>query len=87
MWVQKIHVCEKDYVWNHAAYNYENGKYLASIVDDLAIMGDEIIDVDDEARAIPTNFNEKKITERYRYKRLHILLFESYYQYRKFPSE
>ena len=24
---QKIHVCEKDYVWNPATCNCENGKY------------------------------------------------------------
>ena len=56
-------------------------------MDDLAIIGDEIIDVNDETKAIPTKFNEKKIIERYRYKRLYILLFESYHQYRKFSSE
>ena len=27
------HVCKKDYVWNPATYNCENGKYLASIMD------------------------------------------------------
>ena len=30
------HVCEKDYVWNPATFNCENGKYLASIMDDSA---------------------------------------------------
>ena len=30
------HVCEKDYVWNPATCNCENGKYLASIMDDSA---------------------------------------------------
>ena len=28
---KKHHICEKDYVWNAATWNYENGKYLASI--------------------------------------------------------
>ena len=37
-------VCEKDCVWNPATYNCENGKYLASIMDDSAIMYDEIIE-------------------------------------------
>ena len=35
---KKRHVCEKDYVWNPAACNCENGKYLANIADDSAIM-------------------------------------------------
>ena len=28
---KKIHVCEKDYVWNPASCICENGKYLASV--------------------------------------------------------
>ena len=31
------HICEKDYVWKPATCNCENGKYLASIIDDSAI--------------------------------------------------
>ena len=41
---KKRHVCEKDYVWNPATCNCENGKYLASIRNDPAIMCDEIIE-------------------------------------------
>ena len=37
----------------------ENEKYLASIIDDLVIMFDEVIE---EIKTIPTNFNEKIIT-------------------------
>ena len=40
---KKNHVCEKDYVWNPATSSCENGKYLASIADDSAIMCDEVI--------------------------------------------
>ena len=47
-------IYEKDYTWNPATCNCENGKYLASIIDDLVIACDEIIDAED------TNFNEKK---------------------------
>ena len=45
-WCQckKHHICEKDYVWNPATCNCENGKYLASIMDDSAIMCDEVIE-------------------------------------------
>ena len=32
------HVCEKDRIWNPATYSYENGKYLASIMDDSQII-------------------------------------------------
>ena len=37
------HVCEKEYVWNPSTCNCENGKYLASIMDDSAIICDEVI--------------------------------------------
>ena len=30
-------ICEKDYVWNPGTCSCENGKYLASIMDDSAI--------------------------------------------------
>ena len=53
---KKRHVCEKDYIWNPATCSCENGKYLASIMDDSAIMCDEIIDSYEEE----THFNEKK---------------------------
>ena len=40
---KKHHVREKDDVWNSTTCNYENGKYLASVMDDSAIICDEII--------------------------------------------
>ena len=40
---KKRHVCEKDYVWNLATCNRENGKCLANSVHDSAITYDEII--------------------------------------------
>ena len=48
-----MHV-KKYYVWNPAIFNYENVKYLVSIVD--KIICDEIIDIKE------MNFNEKNIT-------------------------
>ena len=44
----------------------ENGKYLASIIDDSVIICDEIIDAvansyDEETKKVTTNFNEKNI--------------------------
>ena len=53
---KKHHICKKDYVWNPAICNFENGKYLASIMDDSAIVGDEII----ESYQEETNFNSNK---------------------------
>ena len=49
---KNIYVCKKDCVWNLALWNYENGKYLASIMG--KIISDEIIDIRE------ANFNEKK---------------------------
>ena len=41
---KKRQVCEKDYVWNPATCNCENGKYLESIMDDSAIICDDIVE-------------------------------------------
>ena len=58
---KKRDVHEKDYIWSPATCSCENGKYLASIVDDLAITCDEVIEsYDKERKTIPINFNEKK---------------------------
>ena len=52
---------KKDYIWNPAICKYEKGKYLASIMDDSAIMCDEIIEsYDEETNTNLTIFNEKK---------------------------
>ena len=40
---KKSHVCGKYYIWNPATCVCENGKYLASIMDDSAIICDEAI--------------------------------------------
>ena len=55
---KKLHVCEKDYIWNLATCSCENGKYLASIMDDSAITYDEIIE--EETETVTINFNEEK---------------------------
>ena len=60
---KKHHICEKGNVWNLATCNYENGKYLASIMDNLVITCDEVIkSYDKEMKTTPTNFNEKNVT-------------------------
>ena len=56
-------MCEKDYVWNPATCNCENGKYLVSIMDDSTIICDEIIkSYDEEIKTISANFNKRKVT-------------------------
>ena len=54
---KKHYICEKYYISNPATCRCENGKYLASIIDDSAIPCDEIIE---ETKIVPTNFNEEK---------------------------
>ena len=56
---KKHHICQKDYIWNPATCSCENEKYLASIIDELVITCDEIME---ETKTIPTNFHEKNIT-------------------------
>ena len=51
-----------DYVCNRTTCSCENGKYLASIMDDSVIMCDEIIESYNEGtKTVTTNFNEKNI--------------------------
>ena len=51
----KSHVCEKDYVRNPATCDWENVKYLTSIMDNSVITCDEIKGMEE------TSFNEKNI--------------------------
>ena len=55
--VKKSNVCEKDYICNPATWSWKNGKYLASIMNNSAIMCVEIIQA---AKTLPSNFTEKK---------------------------
>ena len=51
--IKKCHVCEKDCVWNPTTCSCENEKYLATMMDDLAIMCDKNIEsYDKETRTI-----------------------------------
>ena len=56
---RKCHVCEKDYICNPATFSCENGKCLASIMDNSVIICDEVIESYNEEES---NFNEKKQT-------------------------
>ena len=66
MWVWKTSCRWKRYIWNLATCSFKNGKYLASIIDDSAIISDEIIDDEEtckeETKTIPENFNENNVT-------------------------
>ena len=60
---KKRHVCYKDYIWNPSTCSCENGKHLASIMDDSVILCDEITEsYSKEIKTIPTNFNREKAT-------------------------
>ena len=69
MWVQKTSCMWKRLCLESATCNCKNGKCLASIMDDSAIICDEVIDSDadhksnDEAKSNDeTNLNKKKTT-------------------------
>ena len=42
-WKKRL-LCENDYVWNVITCDRENGKYLGSITDDLAMTFNKIIE-------------------------------------------
>ena len=45
---KKRHACEKDYAWTPSTRNCENGKYIASIMDNSVITCNEVIESYDE---------------------------------------
>ena len=44
-------MCEKGYLWNPRACTYKNGKYLGSIIDEMAVACDEITEA---TKIVPT---------------------------------
>ena len=56
--VKNIMYVKKNCIWNLATCSCENGKYLASIMDNLAITCNEI--VEEEIKTVTTSFNERK---------------------------
>ena len=53
--------CRKHYLFEKDCLEYIYGKYLASIMDDSAIICDEVIkSYNEKLKTIPTNFNERK---------------------------
>ena len=52
---EKHNICEKGYVCNIATCSSENGKYLASTIDNLVSTCDEIME-----ETVPKKFDEKK---------------------------
>ena len=60
----KKHICQKDYIQNPATLSCKNGKFLASVIDDLVITSDKIIDAeaksyDNETKTVTIHLNEK----------------------------
>ena len=56
--VKNIMYVKKSCIWNPVTCSCENGKYLASIMDNSAITCNEI--VEEEIKTVTTNFNERK---------------------------
>ena len=61
-------VREKDYIWNHARWGYENGRYAEAIIGDSATMCNEIKEPTKStlpktvpAKGIPINLSEKNL--------------------------
>ena len=48
---RKHNICEKDYIWNSTTCSCENEKYLASIMNDSAIIYNEVINADVKAKS------------------------------------
>ena len=67
MSVKKYHVFEKDYVWNPA--KMENGKYLASIMGDSAIIYHKVIDEDARCDEIRRTMTKQKLFQKILMKR------------------
>ena len=60
---KKCHACEKDYVWNPETSNSENGKDLASIMDDsLNHPLNHLCTESSTSWTMKQDFNEKKAT-------------------------
>ena len=59
---KKHNVCKKYYVWNPTTCNRDNGKYLASIMDDSTIICDEVMKTYEEKKTVPSSFIEKNVT-------------------------
>ena len=66
----KCHICEKCYYWN-ATCSSENGKYLASIIDNSVLTCDEIIDAEKQSQLQQILMKKNTI---YKIKNLYILL-------------
>ena len=54
-------MCEKGYTWDSAICSYENGEFVRSIIDNSLITFDKI---KEDTKSVPTNFNNKKVTNR-----------------------
>ena len=56
---------KKEELKSPVRYNFANGKYLASVINDSATTCDEIIELyNEETKTISTNSNEKKGTSK-----------------------
>ena len=54
-------MCEKGYTCDSAICSYENGEFVRSIIDNSLITFDKS---KEDTKSVPTNFNNKKVTNR-----------------------
>ena len=73
---KKLHVCEKDHIWNPATCSCESGKYLASIMDDSTIRCDEILESYEEETKL---FQQILMKRKQPIKRKITFIFINYY--------
>ena len=57
MRVKNVMYVKKDYIWHPGTCSCENGRYLASIMDDSVMTRDKFFE--EETKTVTTNFNEK----------------------------
>ena len=55
-------MCKKIYIWNPATCSCKNGKYVRSVIKNLVITYDEIIDSTKivSTKTVPASFNVKR---------------------------
>ena len=75
MWCVKRFIYVKKIFWNPATCNCENGKYLASIMDDSTIICDEVMKTYEEIKTVPSSFIEKNVTCKSKYNFYILLAF------------
>ena len=80
-YLKEHYVCEKNYIWNLATCSCKNGKYLASITDDLIITCDEIEDTVTKSYNEATRSTSTEIVLKQKCCNQFIIIIIIYYNY------